>query len=201
MNRKVGIIIIVVIVIVLIIGLFRLNASSEEPKLSKEEIKEVILTQYPGEIRNLSFYGDSDDAYYQAEVVNGMNEYSLKLDGKTAEILEIEKKTTSVNEKQNKPEEKKPVKQEEASSKNDEEQENKNKKKNAVIDVNKVREIALSQFSGEIVELELDEDDGRKIYEVKIENGDDEAEIEIDAYTGEIIVIDIDREDNDDDDD
>ncbi|MEC5424680.1 PepSY domain-containing protein [Virgibacillus sp. C22-A2] len=57
-------------------------------------------------------------------------------------------------------------------------------------------EIALNSFSGTITEVELDEDDGRLIYEIEIENGNEEAEIDIDAYTGEILVLSIDRDDN-----
>ncbi|QGS68035.1 hypothetical protein CV093_03165 [Oceanobacillus sp. 143] len=60
----------------------------------------------------------------------------------------------------------------------------------------KARSIAASQFSGSIVELDLDEDDGRLIYEIEMKNGDSEAEIEIDAYTGTILVIDIDHDDD-----
>ncbi|WP_368858685.1 PepSY domain-containing protein [Oceanobacillus saliphilus] len=33
------------------------------------------------------------------------------------------------------------------------------------------------------------------MYEVEIENGNKEAEIEIDAYTGEVLVIEIDKDD------
>lgn len=197
MNRKVGTIIIVVVVIVLIIGLFRLNASSEQSKLTDAEIKEVVLSQYPGEIKELSFYGDADHSYYQAEVVNGTNLYMLKLDSQTAEILQIEKKTIKVDKKQNQQSKVQPKEQEKHPPTSSEEKENAVEPKNAILEVDKVREIALNQFSGVIIELELDEDDGRKIYEVQIENGEDEAEIEIDAYTGEIIVIDIDREDDD----
>ena len=57
------------------------------------------------------------------------------------------------------------------------------------------KEIALKEFAGTVVDLELDEDDGRKIYEIEIENGEDEATVEIDAYTGEILVLDIDIDD------
>lgn len=66
------------------------------------------------------------------------------------------------------------------------------KKKNAVIDKNRAIQIALAEFPGKVEDVELDDDDGRLIYEIEIENGDQEAEIEIDAITGKIIMIDID---------
>jgi len=56
-------------------------------------------------------------------------------------------------------------------------------------------EIALSQFSGQVEDVELDADDGRLIYEIEIESSRGDAEIEIDAYTGEVIVADIDLDD------
>ncbi|MGJ9459425.1 PepSY domain-containing protein [Oceanobacillus sp. CF4.6] len=72
--------------------------------------------------------------------------------------------------------------------------------KNAVIGESKAKSIALDQFSGNVEEIELDNDDGRSIYEVEIKNGNKEAEVEIDAYTGAVLVIEIDTDDDDDDD-
>lgn len=66
------------------------------------------------------------------------------------------------------------------------------KKKNTVIDKNKAIQIALAEFPGKVEGVELEDDDGRLIYEIEIENGEQEADIEIDAITGKIIVIDID---------
>ncbi|MFS0675038.1 PepSY domain-containing protein [Ornithinibacillus sp. 179-J 7C1 HS] len=83
---------------------------------------------------------------------------------------------------------------------------NANEKKTA-IDSEAAMEIALAEFEGTIKELDLDEDDGRLIYEIEIKGTAGEAELDIDAYTGEIISISIDTElgtsidDNDDDDD
>ncbi len=72
--------------------------------------------------------------------------------------------------------------------------EKKSETKKAIISIEEAKRIALEAFSGEIDDIELDEEDGRLIYEVEIERGDKEAELEIDAYTGEIIIIEIDED-------
>ena len=69
-----------------------------------------------------------------------------------------------------------------------------NKAKNTVIDVNEAINIALAKFPGTVDEVELEEEDGRLIYEIEIEANGEEAEFEIDAYTGEIIVIEIEED-------
>ena len=51
-----------------------------------------------------------------------------------------------------------------------------------------------------ITSNELDTDDGRLTYEIEIHKDKKEAEIEIDAITGEVIVVSIEEEDNEDDD-
>src|SRR5699024_308535 len=61
-----------------------------------------------------------------------------------------------------------------------------------VMDIKSIIDIAQKQFSGTVAEIDLDEDDGRLIYEVEIERGNQEAEIEIDAITGKVLDVDID---------
>lgn len=77
--------------------------------------------------------------------------------------------------------------------------ETKKETKKSVISRDQAINIALKQFSGRVEDVELDDDDGRLIYEIELENKrGDEAEIEIDAYTGAVLVVDIDLEDDDD---
>lgn len=71
--------------------------------------------------------------------------------------------------------------------------------KKAIISKEKAINIALAQFSGHIEEVELDDDDERLIYDIEIESSRGGAEVEIDAYTGKVLVVDIDLEDDDDD--
>lgn len=61
--------------------------------------------------------------------------------------------------------------------------------KQTVIDIKEAMAIGLNEYSGTIKEIELDEEDGQLIYEVEIVSGNVKAEIDINAYTGEIIVV------------
>lgn len=70
--------------------------------------------------------------------------------------------------------------------------EQKQEKKQTIISRQQAINIALSKFSGKVEDVELDDDDGRLIYEIEIENGDKEAEFEIDAITGKILSIEYD---------
>ncbi|KGX87687.1 hypothetical protein N784_13760 [Pontibacillus litoralis JSM 072002] len=72
----------------------------------------------------------------------------------------------------------------------------------------KATSIALAKFGGKVVEVELDNDDGKKHYEIEIITDKEEIDVDVDAYTGAITSVeretldqDDDRDDDDDDDD
>lgn len=67
-----------------------------------------------------------------------------------------------------------------------------NAENNPVISKQEAVEKALEQFSGNVDDIDLEDEDGRLYYEIEIERGDLEAEIMIDAYTGEVLIIEID---------
>ena len=193
-------------------GLFHSSASEIESTMSTEEIKAMVTKQYPGEITEIERETEFNRAIYEVEITGDQKEYDLKLDGNTGEVLDIKEKPVKKPTKAIK-EDKIDKKEEGTSSDKDikiteKESEKSNTKKaeksssekktkeekKAVISIGKAKEIALAEFSGEINDIELDEEDGRLIYEVEVERGDKEAEMEIDAYTGEIIVIEIDED-------
>ena len=62
--------------------------------------------------------------------------------------------------------------------------------------IEEAKEIALTEFQGKVTEIELDKDDGRLMYEVELKNETHEAEIEIDAKTGEIIEVEVEEDDD-----
>lgn len=200
MKKKISVIIgVIAIAGVLGIGVYHSSASPTETSLSSDEVHETVKAQYPGEIISITSDKEFNKVVFDVEIENEGRAYNLKLDGNTGEILTLKEKTNSkkltIAEKEKNEDEQNNSEQSDSEPHDNKNAGNKKNEKTA-IDIKEAEEIALSQFSGTITQLELDEDDGRLIYEVEIENGEDEAEVEIDAYTGEILVVSIDR-DND----
>ncbi|MCJ0930396.1 PepSY domain-containing protein [Virgibacillus halodenitrificans] len=199
------------------LGIYHSDASQTEPKISTDDIKTMVADQYPGTITDIELEKNFDKIFYEVEVENENREYDLKLDANTGEVLKIREKDTSdkesVSEKKTEASDGDKEKQESTKEqqhaqenkqahdskeqKNDDKQpveKGKNKQSNGLIGMKKAEKIALDAFAGTIVSMELDEDDDRMIYEIEIENGEDEADVDIDAYTGEVLGLSIDRD-------
>ncbi|MBD1223139.1 PepSY domain-containing protein [Virgibacillus halodenitrificans] len=199
------------------LGIYHSDASQTEPKISTDDIKTMVADQYPGTITDIELEKNFDKIFYEVEVENENREYDLKLDANTGEVLKIREKDTSdkesVSEKKTEASDGDKEKQESTKEqqhaqenkqahdskeqKNDDKQpveKEKNKQPNGLIGMKKAEKIALDAFAGTIVSMELDEDDDRMIYEIEIENGEDEADVDIDAYTGEVLGLSIDRD-------
>lgn len=185
---------------VLGLGIYKSDASQADPKLNYDEVTDLISSQYPGEITEMELEKDGNRAVYEIEIVDEGMEYELKVDGNSGEILKLKEKRFAAHEQEEAEQE---IIELEKEQKTDEaakekpvqetkiQQENKSKK-NTVLDVSEAVAIAQKEFPGTVTEVELDEDDGRLLYEIEIEANGEEAEFEIDAMTGEIIVIEID---------
>ncbi|MCG1027307.1 PepSY domain-containing protein [Virgibacillus halodenitrificans] len=199
------------------LGIYHSDASQTEPKISTDDIKTMVADQYPGTITDIELEKNFDKIFYEVEVENENREYDLKLDANTGEVLKIREKDPSdkesVSEKKTEASDGDKEKQESTKEqqhaqenkqahdskeqKNDDKQpveKEKNKQSNGLIGMKKAEKIALDAFAGTIVSMELDEDDDRMIYEIEIENGEDEADVDIDAYTGEVLGLSIDRD-------
>lgn len=137
----------------------------EQEKIAMEQEEKAAQEQAEKEREEKAQADKEQQEKEQAE--RKKHEEETKITKKESEEKEQKKESTSTKSKEKKQE------------------------KNTVIDVNKAIDIALEQFPGVVEEVELDEEDGRLIYEIEITADGEEAEFEIDAYTGEIIVIEI----------
>lgn len=212
MKKKLTFIIAGVVAIgILGFGVLYSSTSQAEASLTTEDITKMVNEQYPGTITEIELDTEFNRAVYEVEVKTDDKEYDIKLDGKTGEVLNLsekplkqkqkviseQKKDTTKIEKNAPKEQKKDVVINEKKTKSTKEQatnQEKSHTKKAVISIEEAKQIALAEFPGKIEDIELDTEDGRLIYEVEIEQGNKEADIEIDAYTGEIIVIEIDED-------
>lgn len=216
----------VVLVVALGIGIYHSDASQADPRLSVADIRQLVQDQYPGTIKDIELEKDFNRTVYDIEVVSDGHQYELELDGNSGEVLKLrakglaqkdqlvldEQKEQAKDQTDKKPdkdkteEDKTEPNKQDSNKKNENEQktdhkhqsDKNNTQKKTVIDKETAINIAMQEFSGRVTDFELDEDDGRLIYEIEIESNRGEAEFEIDAYTGEIIVIDIDLDDDDD---
>jgi len=194
MIKKLGITIAVLIVGAIIgVFVFQLNASQTEVELSRDEISNIVTDQYPGEITELEL---ADNGNYKVEVQTQSKTYQLSVDGQSGEVLALNETSDPSAKNQETAEQDNPNTNNQEETEQEGINENNNRPNNhAKISADTAKEIALNEFSGTIAELELDEEDERLIYEIEMENNEDEATIEIDAYTGEVIMVEIDRED------
>src|SRR5699024_870306 len=212
MKKKLAFILSGVIAIgILGFGVLYSSTSQAEASLSTEDIKTMVNDQYPGEITEIEQETEFNRAVYEVEIKTEDREYDIKLDGETGEILNISEtpvknKTEATKEEKKETEEiekdqpQDVVIKEKENEKSDKDQDKKqteqekNEKKQAIISIEEAKRIELEEFSGEIDDIELDIEDRRLIYEDEIERGDKEPDIEIDAYTREIIVIEMDED-------
>ncbi|WP_052345692.1 PepSY domain-containing protein [Paucisalibacillus sp. EB02] len=192
----------VAIASVLGFGIYHSNAAQAQPELSEEEIRALVTEQYPGTITEVDIDKGFNKVVYEVEVESDGKEYEIKLDGNTGEVLKLEEKETRSNNNNSSELAIKEKDNADDKSKNDNADDKKKEdvntdkskdKKRAAISTDEAKKIALAEFNGTIKELELDEDDDRLIYEIEIKSENGEAEMDIDAYTGEIISISIDR--------
>ncbi|MUV38483.1 hypothetical protein JNUCC1_02321 [Lentibacillus sp. JNUCC-1] len=210
------------------LGLYHSDASQADT-LSTTDIKQMVQDQYPGTITEIELDKSTNKSVYEVEIEGENKSYDLTLNAETGEVLSLEEKTVFTNKKadkeednklvvkekedadqaaENKQDTKKNVKKQEAQSSSKEQSAKKEQPKQSnqdkgMIGGKEASRIALNEidFPGTVVSVELDEDDGRMIYEVEIEGENGEADVEIDAYTGKIIVLEVDLDDYDDDND
>ncbi|WP_010529394.1 PepSY domain-containing protein [Lentibacillus jeotgali] len=100
MKKKIGIVLAVILGIsALGLGMLQSSASEASPKMDRQEIEDLIKAQYPGEVTELEREKEGNRTVYEAEIHDGSNEYEIKLDGNTGEVLELDKKLAAKTDK------------------------------------------------------------------------------------------------------
>ena len=144
---------------------------SDKKYIGEEKAREIALAKVPGG-RVVKAEYDMEDGriVYEVEVLLNGVEHDFDIDALTGDVLKWDQEL------------------DEDDDKNNGQQGTVTTPTTAVIGLDRAKEIAQGRLpGGRITELELDEDDGRMIYEGEIETNTTEVEFEIDAYTGEVL--------------
>ncbi|WP_404406962.1 PepSY domain-containing protein [Jeotgalibacillus malaysiensis] len=161
------------------------NPAPSEPAelISVEEAKEKALAEYEGVVESIELEKKRDGYVYDIDIDNGDMDYDLDMDASNGEILRVEEERDDDDDDRDDNVTSSDSNGTAGSSNED------------YISQEEAIEIALAEVEGTLESVELDDDDGRAIYEVEINTGtgdDDDAEFDIDAVTGEILEIDLD---------
>ncbi|SDH73228.1 Uncharacterized membrane protein YkoI [Alteribacillus persepolensis] len=172
------------------VGVQQFSASADDAhqsgsNLNVEEAKQQIQTQYPGEVTEIERERENGKDVYEMEIVGEEYKYELKLDAASGDVLKLDEKEKIRTSKQRETDQNS---QNETSS-TDDANESSSLQSRFAISIEEAKQIALNEVGGTIDEIERDEDDGMFYYEVELHTERGEAEVEVDAQTGEIIVI------------
>jgi uncharacterized membrane protein YkoI len=138
-----------------------------------DKAKAAALEKVDGTVESVEL--EDGQTYYEVDIVKDKKEFDVKVDAASAEILNVKE------------------------SRDDDDDDDRDITANAK-DVKITEEeaiaIANKNITGEMVKIELDEDDGRYEYEIEFHTTKGEADITIDATDGK--VVELEQEDQDD---
>lgn len=178
--------------------------------LTKEEVKEIVFNHAAVKADaalDLEIELDEEDGivFYDLEFDNGNNEYDYRVDALTGKIiynkaepketLPIETKPVDVQPEETKPAEEKPADTKPAETKPASTSTSKKK-----IGVSKAKNAAFKHANVKVsdawdVEVDLDTENGKLVYEVSFDAGGYEYDYDIDAYSGKVLRSEKERDD------
>lgn len=181
------------------------SATYEESKanVEQEDVIRIIEDKFDGNVKEIEFEKDDGKEKYEVEYTKGNKEYEVEIDANDGKVIKEEVEVASQHHGIHKDDNREQVKPkhnnsgEKAKAKNDDDRkqaklknDNTNKSKgNGLISMQEAIAIAKQNYSGKVTEVELDDDDGHRIYEIEIETNRGEVELEIDAKTGKILDV------------
>ena len=166
------------LITIFLVGRLWLNTEQKTEAMTQEELKSIVLEKYPGHIIDEQIEHDM----YAVDLERETGTYKILVNMHTGEVMSLKKSdqpTASVNE-------------ETSSSQPKDDPQTEEQENTASEPVNKLTneeaiQIALQQVSGQLDDLELEIVEGVSYFFVEIEhNNGSEAEVQINAITGEI---------------
>ncbi|TQR16538.1 PepSY domain-containing protein [Psychrobacillus soli] len=145
--------------------------------ISEKEAIAIAKKQVNGDVIKIELDEDDNRYEYELDIRTAKEDYDITIDATTGKVLEQKLDDDRYDGDDRKALTKSP------SGK-------------SLITKNEAIAIAKKQVNGDVIEIELDEDDNRYEYEMELRTKNGEADITIDATTGEVLELDLDDDDN-----
>jgi uncharacterized membrane protein YkoI len=144
--------------------------SSAEVQISKAEAKKIALKAFDGKVVEFEFDKDDRVPHYEFDIKNDSEKAEVEVDAVSGKvtITEVESLKEKLDDKVNN------------ASTDTKSSENEISKAEAI-------KIANTVATGTVVKVELDEDNGHLSYDIELRDGNIEYDVEVDAYTGQVI--------------
>lgn len=148
-------------------------AQENNETIGIDKAKEAALKKVDGVIESVELENQNGQPVYEVEIDKDQKDYELYIDATTAKIHRVDEKVDD-----------------------DDDVNSNNISNKTIITEKEAIEIAKTKIDGELHEIELDEDDGRYVYDMEFKTSSGEAEITIDAETKEILELELDDQDD-----
>lgn len=142
------------------------QTAGQNSLLSVGDAIAIALEQADGYVESVELERDRGTLYYEVEIENSTKEYDVYVDAYSGEVLRVKEERDRNGDR--------------------------SKQMKDVLPMTEAVVIANEKVEGTVTKVELDSDDGQLYYEIEIRSGRDEVEVEVDAYTGEILSVDYD---------
>jgi uncharacterized membrane protein YkoI len=198
----------IAVLVVAVFGLYRMQASAGEPEMTIEQARQQAEKQYSATVTEIELDRSGSEPRYEIDLENGETRYDLTLNGNTGEVINLKEsniQSTLMPEVTEKGEDSADDKQQEDSSETDTKQpadknttppQKQASQAEVKITMDEAIKIATDEVGGSVTESEFDEEDGLPVYELELQTADDEADVVINAQSGEIVTITYDSEDD-----
>lgn len=153
------------------------ETAQAKERIGIEKAKTAALKEADGTVESVELEKDNGNTYYEVDINKDNKEYDIDVDAYSAKILNVKESQDDDDD-------------------DDREDQASTVTKEAIITENEAIAIAKKNITGELIEIELDEDDGRYEYDMEFKTTKGEAEITIDAHNKNVLEL-----ENDDDDD
>lgn len=184
------------------VGVQMFSASADDPSLNSEEAKELAASRYPGKVTVIELNNESGEQIYTMEIDGDDNDYRLKLNADSGDVVQLSEITNADSQEaaseesaadtasEPEPDAEESSSEEAPPAEEEPSRETGSSSNQLPISMDDAKSIALEEVGGgSVTDIELDDDDGRVLYELEIVSSQGEVDVDVDARTGEIIVI------------